>query len=317
MLRPKQTGPSRGHSGFTLLEVILALAIGLMLLAGLYLALNLQVSHTNSGRELVDRSKVVRIVLQKLSEDIGGQLAIPTKSTASSTAATTPTDAATSTEGTSNTGNSGTATGNSTTGSTTSGSSSATTEEATTQTDSSTNQVEVGSIGNVGVLGSMDRLILVISRVPKAPTLPTAGNLMQNEDSAQIQSDLSRITYWLVDNSDQERGLARHETSRVTATNEPIPPDIAEPKKYIIADQVTAVSFQYHDGSSWTDSWDGTAMQEDGKTPVGPPVAIAIFVTLRTGPNRSETPGEITYRHVVAIPTANRMGQTQTTTTGQ
>jgi hypothetical protein len=279
--------------------------------------------HTRAGRQIVEEGKVVRIVLQMLSEDIAGQLAIPSKVSgggSSSSTGSTSSASATETTGASNTGATSSTTGSTTSGTTGSSDmstdSAAQSEDMATETESSGGLFEAGASGNVGVLGYSDRLILVVSRVPKAQSVQPAGNSMGAEDTGEALTDLCRITYWFVDNGDGERGLARHETTRVTSTDEAVPRNVGDPQKYIIADQVAGVSFQYHDGSGWTDSWNGAAMQPDGKTPIGPPAAIAILLTVRRGQNPgTEIASEAVVRHVVAIPTANRMAQSSSTTT--
>src|SRR5687768_10222310 len=50
----------RRRSGFTLLELVLALAIGVVLLAALYLALLTQFQHARSGRAVLDEAAMVR-----------------------------------------------------------------------------------------------------------------------------------------------------------------------------------------------------------------------------------------------------------------
>ena len=62
-----------------------------------------------------------------------------------------------------------------------------------------------------------------------------------------------------------------------------------------------SLQFEYFDGQSWQDSWDGTQVGSDGVTPIGPPAAVAITIGLA----RPGTDEVKTYRHVVAIRTAN------------
>ena len=86
-------------------------------------------------------------------------------------------------------------------------------------------------------------------------------------------------------------------------------PQGADEANYVIAEEVSNITFSYYDGSSWQDSWDGTATGSDNKTAQGPPRLIAVTVEIATGN------GDVTksYRHVVAIPTANGTAQTSTT----
>ena len=69
----------------------------------------------------------------------------------------------------------------------------------------------------------------------------------------------------------------------------------------VVPGEVTSLSFKYWNGTEWTDTWDGTQLGADNKTPLGPPAAIEITLEIvinAQGDTRK-------YRHVVAIPTAN------------
>ena len=94
------------------------------------------------------------------------------------------------------------------------------------------------------------------------------------------------------------------------------PPDVADEAAHVIAEEVRELKFSYFDGSAWQDSWDGTAVGSDGVTPVGPPRAIAIEITVAIpgrGVGPGGTPTAQRYRHVVAVPVADGTA-TQTST---
>jgi hypothetical protein len=160
---------------------------------------------------------------------------------------------------------------------------------------------------NLGVQGDNGRLILNVSRLPR--------DVGDGTDGQPPACDLRRITYWLC--TSDPVGLCRQEFKPVTSddANTVLPPDIPDEPSYVLADEVKSLQFQYFDGTAWQDTWDGTALGADGVTPQGPPQAIAITIDV-------ETPGQTrkSYRHVVAIPTANGLTQTTigtaTTTTG-
>ena len=74
----------------------------------------------------------------------------------------------------------------------------------------------------------------------------------------------------------------------------------------IIAEEVSNLTFSYWDGSAWQDTWDGTQPGADGTTPMGPPVAIAITITLPSSASKIGDEASVkTYRHVVPIAAAN------------
>jgi hypothetical protein len=168
---------------------------------------------------------------------------------------------------------------------------------------------------NLGVQGDANRLILAISRVPRELNFaPDADNGGQPSIS-----DLRRVSYWLAGTSDAPRGLAWQEVKVVTSDDamSAVPPDIPDDAFQLIAEEVKSLTFSYWDGTAWQDSWDSTAPGADGSTPQGPPLAIAITIGIATpSPNPNPSSGDSqlkTYRHVVALPTAN--GATQITTT--
>jgi hypothetical protein len=86
----------------------------------------------------------------------------------------------------------------------------------------------------------------------------------------------------------------------------------------LVAREVKSLTFQYFDVNqqSWMDSWDGTQPGPDGVTPIGPPAAISIVVEIAL-PNSDGEPVRKTFKHIVALPTANGVqSQTTSTTTG-
>ena len=65
------------RSGYTLLEVILAIGIGLLLVASLYAALNVQSRYMQNGRHAVAEGHLARGLLRRLAADIRLGLARP------------------------------------------------------------------------------------------------------------------------------------------------------------------------------------------------------------------------------------------------
>jgi type II secretory pathway component PulJ len=63
------------RSAFSLMEMLLALAIGMILLLALYLTLNTQIMHSRVGRETVAEGALARNVLLAIAADIRGQIA--------------------------------------------------------------------------------------------------------------------------------------------------------------------------------------------------------------------------------------------------
>ena len=101
---------------------------------------------------------------------------------------------------------------------------------------------------------------------------------------------------------------------------------ISDPNSLIIASEVKNVTFQYYgslDSSqspTWQTSWNGLTLDANANVttpkPLGPPAAIAVELTLKTSKASKSDPGrELVVRHVIAINAANRWGPYQASTT--
>ena len=62
------------RAAFTLLEVILAMSVALLLLAGLYVAFDIHMKSTDVGRSLVDEGNLSRGIFNRITADINGNL---------------------------------------------------------------------------------------------------------------------------------------------------------------------------------------------------------------------------------------------------
>ncbi len=295
---------------YTLLEVMVAMSIAVLLMGGLYVAVDVQLRQVQTGRSVVDQSSLARALLNRMASDIAPNIrpVEPNRSAsagtsgtggaAAPTAGTTPTTPTTNATGTGGTGASGSA------------------PPATTTTTPTTSTLGLnGAVTfNLGVQGDASTLTLYVSRVPREMSYVAGGLNTDLPGTAPVVSDLRRITYWL-----GPHGLARHEVK--VATGEEItdadilPPDVADDPARVVAEEVRDLRFSYWDGSGWLESWDGTAPGADGTTPMGPPMAVAIVVGFAPPgtPPGAEAPLKY-YRDVVPIPTAN--GASQQTTGG-
>jgi len=248
------------RTGFTLLEVLLASALAVVLMAALYVALDVQLRLASSGRDLIEQATLERAVTQRLEHDLVmvlGPVAPIVSSTSSSTTTTTGTSGASGTT-----------------------SSDPVITDATSTTDTIPFQA--------GVMGDSTVLTVFVSRSTKT-------------DSGQ--ADIRRISYWVTD-----KGLSRQEipyvtSEQVASSQEPVVEQGKEASDYAIADEITQVQFEYWDTASaaWTDTWDGSTLGPDGKTPQGPPAAIRVHFWVNV-PGQSQTK-EI--RHTIAIRAAS------------
>ncbi len=156
-------------------------------------------------------------------------------------------------------------------------------------------------------VGDQQSLKLFVSRVPRlsGASLGPSGVA----DVNNVESDQKLIVYWLAGGQGGGRasGLARYEVALSTATPEGLPSVVGsgDESRYVIAPEVTSVSFSYFDGSGWSSSWDSREIGPDEATPIGPPMAIAIEFELETPGLRGADPTHRKFRHVINVPTAS------------
>jgi type II secretory pathway pseudopilin PulG len=307
--------PSARRGGFTLLEVLLASALAIVLMAALYVALDVQLRLASAGRESIEQATLTRAIIMRLEADLSsgiGPVAPPIDNSAKNSARGSGMGGGTGGTGAGGaggtgaggaTGSGGTSAGGTTGAGATTGSGGSDmgviTEEVTTDTIPFT----------AGVIGTADQLTIYAARV--------AGVGRDVDDSGEMPNpaDARRVTYWLTD-----RGLARQERPWLTAEDvqtsaDPVPEDGKEERDYVIAEEVTRLQFEYWDGSAWSDTWDGRETNADGKTLKGPPMAIRVHFWLRLpGDNPGETV-EKEYRHTIAIRAAAGPATADTSTT--
>jgi hypothetical protein len=301
---------NRGRPAYTLLEVLVASAVGVLLMGALYMAISVQLRHAQIGRDLLEQSLLSRALLARMDKDIRLSLGPPLPAASGSSGGGgassmmsgggSGSSGASGATGASSTGTGGN-TGSNSTASSTSGASSATSTSGSVQF-------------NLWVQGDTSWIMLYISRVPRELTAVTDSD---SEDQP-LSSDLRRVSYWLAGGADSPLGLARQEVAAVTSDQEMavVPPGIPDEASMVIAEEVKSLQFSYFDGNAWQDTWDGTAAGPDGSTPVGPPLAIAITLGIASDSGSSgnaDQPLKL-YRHVVPLVTAN--GATQLTTGG-
>jgi hypothetical protein len=301
---------SRGRPAYTLLEVLLASAIGVMVMGALYVIVDVQFRHTQSGRTAIEQSTLVRALLTRIGNDISNQAApvIPPLSsgsgggsgggaTGAAGGGASPAAGASSSTGAGTTGT------GSTSGGSASSSSSSTAQSSTTNTPPF----------NLGVQGTSNVLILSLTKFPREVNV--AVNALTTP-VLPLVSDERRISYWLAGDAGSPLGLARQELKQVTSDDANItPPSVPDEASYVIAEEVKSLTFQYFDGTSWQDTWDGTQPGADGSTPMGPPLAIAITLGVaEPGNDAGGQPSLKLYRHVVSIMTANGVTQANLTT---
>jgi prepilin-type N-terminal cleavage/methylation domain-containing protein len=254
------------HSGFTLLEVILTLAISTILIAAVTAAIGTYMRVSEVGRAEVERAQLARTLLRRIADDLRSTVPMPTDAKAA-----TMSDAATALTSTSSgTGGSTTSTNNS--------SATAAATDAAAETESASSASTSASTASSAVFyGTQYELQFQISRLPPLtasllnPTTAT-DPLVISSDSL---SDVKRVSYFLQSAASQAGaavttfasdgavptaagGLVRQESSQVAAefadsqggANAAFP----EPP----TPEVAALEFRYFDGMEWLYDWDSS-----------------------------------------------------------
>ncbi len=308
MLRSTRTHSTR-RAGFTLLEILLATLISTLLLAALYLMMSVTLRQTQSSRDASEVEDLSRGIFNKMAVDLNGVLAPlpprsggnPLASTSSSSTQSATTSGATTSSGTgATTGSSGstapaTSTASTpTTGTTTSGT-------GTTSTDTGTDTTSTGAADSSfqgGVIGKDKRLTVFAGRVPEV-----FGRF--GERGEQVRADQRQIIYWVADG-----GLYRLERPWVTSDDvrssleSDADPDPESPDAVLVAPEVSDVTFEYTDGSSWVAEWNGADPGPDGVTPLGPPRAIRVTLVIKVSTGKSNETVEKTLTQVIPVRSA-------------
>lgn len=183
------------RSGYTLLEVSLAIGIGLLLLAALYVALDVQLRYMSSGRRAVAEAQLARGLLNRVASDLRNSLAmLPTTPTAEAAAATA-------------------------TGATSATASGTGSGDASSNTDSGA----AGQFG-FGLLGDSQQMTLFLSGAPR---------LHQAVMETQLgYCDQRRVLYALVPGQglvrQEVRNVAGDDGSDPTVTADVLAPEVVE-----------------------------------------------------------------------------------------
>jgi prepilin-type N-terminal cleavage/methylation domain-containing protein len=277
--------PAACRRGFTLLEVLLASAIGIMLLGGLYVAFDITLRQTDVGREAVERGDLARAIVNKMGIDFAGSLGplqpksgggLPSDSSSSSSGSGSGgLNTGTLNTGSVNTG--GVNTGSLNSGSTAGGSggSSSGSDSSSSTPAEATGAVAADVPFQAGVFGTDKQITLYVSRVPPALAVPD----LTGSGQVDPRPDLRRVTYYLGAGG----GLCRQERPWVTAdgVRNSTDPDPGEEANDLISDEVTDVVFEYFDGGGWVNTWSGSDTATDGQTPLGPPRAVRVTLTVQ------------------------------------
>lgn len=306
------TRSRHGRRGFTLFEVILAIALASVLLTLIGTAINMYLGQVDSGRTRVEEAQLARSILSMIAEDIRTTSIYKPQDTSSvsqlmaKTAAASfdvdSVDKASELVGASKTGStsSGTASTGSSTASTGSSSS----------TGGSTDQSENDATLPLGISGSATELYVDSTRLPRQEELfstgttgysnaqsPGAGGGLGSTSSISggvPATDVKTVHYYIrpgeaveagsasvtsLDPNSQARvgGLVRQEIPRAMRNFAETSggSDVLESNAVLLAPEVVQMQLRYFDGSQTVDTW-------DMKTLKSLPLAIEVRIWLRS-----------------------------------
>ena len=291
-----QRASRRSSAGFTLIEVLVAVALALMLLTAVYAAIDMHWQYETAGELELRRGQVARAVYARLSVDIRSVQFSPPD----------PEDTELEDD------------------------EEAIDEEALDEFDDD----GLLQTQSLGVLGTSTRLTLHVSK-PVPPRMFTLSGSVDEEDFVLLESEQRSVTWFLADlaggeleggaaarfvddqaiivagliNTDSALdgplGLARSEVDRLSGTiDAPAEDDrsLAEVAEFL-APEIDSLNFRYFDGVAWQDEWDSQAL---GAIPTAIEIIIG-FVQPDPEDALQATASDAipsSYRFVVALPVA-------------
>jgi type II secretory pathway pseudopilin PulG len=277
--------PPENRAGWTLLELILALALTTLLLSGIYGALHLYYRGVTTTRTNVERDQLARTVLRRVSDDLRSAVRyMPADTSGLSGAASggladaaAALGAATGTSGSSGASGSGTSgsSGSSSSGSSGSGSSSggssgtgptgSGSSSGSSSSGSSSGSSESGETTDPGtaqtipgVYGNLNWLQIDICRLPRP------DEIVANANNGTPTSEVRTVTYAMGQGADPNGlpALLRMEQSRAVSLYGSTTGSTESGNTKVLAAEVASVEFRYYDTTqqTWVESWDSTAM---------------------------------------------------------
>lgn len=263
------------RSGFTLMEVIVASALSVLVMAGVGAAIQFYLFQVTKSQTSIEEAQLARAIMRRIETDLKSAVwkhEIDFSSVESLAAGTATSGAATA--------GLPTTTG---TGSTTSGS---TTTDPTAEEEVFSEAMPT----TVGLYGSAMELQVDISRLPRIDEYDPQYTSLTDRKIGDIPSDIKTVTYFLIQPgvsaighgaigdaalSDTQFGLVRRELDRAVtqyALNNGDTLGLDASAK-VLAPEVSMLQFRYFDGFQWVEEWDSEAM---GCLPMAVDVIVAI-----------------------------------------
>ena len=339
--RLQQQRRIRAPRGFTLVEVLLSLALMLLVMIVAYAGMMVLRNVTVAGRDEAEQAQLVRAIERKMTSDIRCVLfrepelvAAGSEESSAESASTDSEESAADDSGESATASTPESVGEDASaeesGTETTSSSTATGSTTSTPSDAYASQT-------AGLFGTATTLVLQVSKPRRATA--SAVDVMNNnlawEGPVSAVSDLRSISYFLavagggglqgaVGNTaaggsamfateQGAQGLARLDGDRLRIAQADATGaiDLLAQQAQVLAPEVTQLQFRYFDGTAWVAQWDSATA---GALPRAVEVTLWIDVTadeadqspLAEGLAADAKVSPEIYRFVVALPLADR-----------
>jgi len=262
--KPSDRARNRLPSGFTLLEVLLALALTAVVLYMVTMAIGLHLRMLDTGRTEVEEATLARALLEQIAEDIRGAVRYdpielePTYSGsgpgAGSTELLDPDAEPEDDYGTEEEG------------------------EPTEDLAESTAPTSVP-----GIVGNSSQIQIDVARLPRTDQFLAAIGADDETAAADHQSDVKTVAYYVVTPGksadagglETRSGLIRRELDRAVTSYAAQRGGLLNVELSLepVAPEVKAIEFRYFDGTAWLDTWDTEAQ---GRLPAAVDVAVAL-----------------------------------------
>jgi prepilin-type N-terminal cleavage/methylation domain-containing protein len=240
--------------GFTLLEVVLALAIAVIVLGLVGMAISLQSRAVDARRGEIEQAQLARAVLERIATDVRGMVRYDPQdvSDIESLAAL---------ESLSSGGEGGRA-------------KAAEALKAIGEEDAPEQEIatSIAPPTEPGLYGDQLAMQVDVSRLPRMDQYAFADT--ETTATTDHLSDVKTVAYYIAPTTaDSPGGLVRRELDRATArwASENNNLDSLNQNEKVLAEEVRYIEFRYHDGNQWLSEWDSEEL-------AGLPLAVEIAI---------------------------------------
>jgi prepilin-type N-terminal cleavage/methylation domain-containing protein len=315
---------SKTIGGFTLLEVLLSMAIAALVLGAVTMAINFHLRVVERGRRDVEEAQLARALLRHIADDLRAGVLYQPLDTSALAGIAGSGGSGGSTSGSGGSGGSTPAATASVAPTAGSSNTSGSGEGSTSPSDTSGDLAESTVLSTTpGLYGNRYELQVDVSKLPR---IDQYEQLLVDFEGrpGDLVSDVKTVAYYMgTDTKTTVAGLMRRELDRAATAWAIQNGGMQELEQYqqLLAPEVLTIEFSYFDGLDWYEEWDSSVLQG---LPLAVEVAVAIAkagepltdVSLIDLTNvTGEEPYRV-YRLLVHLPAA-KPASAETTATGE